>query len=170
MCSYQFSHFVTCVWAFVCCVLYPISLGFGIHYKNNIVCRNHFENIAITKLKNSIGFPLWLILNGVNGLQSIQLSVICICAKSCCDKHRFYNIIVLYCTFALIFAILFNIVWTIIGSIMFWGGCNDLVPENVRVFYWYTLIIQIFGFWPNLVILYNRITNNLFSRDYKTNC
>ena len=115
----------------------------GIKYGDRISCSSKIINIP---LKN------WLILKGSITLLNI-FSLATVFAFT--DKTIAYYIIYII---NIIFSV-YNIAWLITGSIIFWGYCKNLEPENINILMYFSLILGYIGFFNQITFLNKNFEN-----------
>jgi hypothetical protein len=137
-CSYSFVTLLSFI--IICFVLsIPIlDIYFGYIFQDEIICETNL--IPINK---------WLIIKGIFNLNFIIISTIFVCSdfKSC-----------MYCLCLPIIIIcqIFNFSWLIVGGIVFFRDCPNVVPIEVNTYMYFTLIMGVIG-----------LTNNNFITSYK---
>ena len=53
----------------------------------------------------------------------------------------------------------YNIAWLITGSIIFWGYCKNLEPENINILMYFSLILGYIGFFNQITFLNKNFEN-----------
>lgn len=108
-----------------------VEIVFGIQYYQNLDCQSNI-NIPIY---------LWLIIKG-------SFSILTIFLVGCLYSLNNKSVLFVLTNPCLYFLQLFNLVWLILGSIIFWRDCSNLKPESVNILLYVSLIfgyISIFG-------------------------
>ena len=108
-----------------------VEIVFGIQYYENLECQSQI-NIPIY---------LWLIIKG-------SFTILTIILVGCLYTINNKSMLFVLTNPCLYFLQLFNLVWLILGSIIFWRDCSNLKPESVNILLYVSLIsgyISIFG-------------------------
>ena len=118
----------------------PISeIYFGINYGDEVNCSTNIFNLS---LKN------WLIIKGsISILNIFSFATMVGCGNKSICNYIFYIINNIILTF--------NIIWLIIGSIIFWAYCKNLEPVNINTLMYFSLILGYIGFLNQIAILNN---------------
>lgn len=94
----------------------------------------------------------WMIVEGIIGMFiGTVFSLITVGGFIAIQENENENCILSIVTILgipLIIVNVFNFVWLIIGSIMFWRDCSNLEPESMNTLYW---IVLIFG-WISIFV------------------
>ena len=115
---------ILCMTAFIFAL--PVSeLTLAIMYKNDIICNSDI-NVSIFEwlvIKSSINIALLLLFFILSIFNDKDI---------CC----YYFLFFIYYLVGI-----FNLVWLILGSILFWRDCYDLEPYTINILMWVSLII-----------------------------
>jgi hypothetical protein len=123
----------------------PISeIIIGVTYKTNLLCFDNNDNGII----NSITLDKWLIIDG-----SVST---CFFFLILCWSISSENTQLNCCSICLLYLLNFvNLTWTIIGSYIFFGSCNKIVPESLNIYMIVIFTVSYISLCNNLVIHHN---------------
>ncbi len=131
----------------------PITvLAYAGTYRHNVMCNpvtinvtNSITNVTTQvmydsepRLGSTIGIETWLIVEGVT--QLIFAIVVATLVAAMCS-----NMDITICASGCVSMLIsvFNLAWTITGSVMFWRDCPNTTPSNINTFMWIILIIEL---------------------------
>ena len=115
-----------------------VQIAYGIYYYHKI-----------TNCHSFITIPIWLIISGITGILMILLvgilffNIFQIIKKDEIDTPTTSQdkITCFLCSLLLYIILIFNTIWTICGSIMFWRDCIHSNPSGINTLMWVTLIL-----------------------------
>jgi len=121
----------------VCGLLYLlpiIEIVMAIEHKNDMQCDSFISPYT------------WLIVQGILGI-CIATGIIFTCGafstiSNTNENENMQTCIIMFSYIFIITIALCDIVWLIIGSVMFWRDCYDLKPSSMNTLFWVVLIMS----------------------------
>ena len=135
---------VLCALPIIVCDLY--------YAYNDTSCVNDYANKIIINLKT------YLILSSFNTILAIILIIFGMCMTSYKYSNFINTSIIIIPLIIIVICALFNIVWNIIGSIIFWGGIykTNNCDNYITTYMFVSLIIKLFMNLIAILILKNK--------------
>jgi hypothetical protein len=116
------AYMCSCMCSFMCIgILSSLQIAqitIGVMYPNS--CKSSFN----------LNVNVWLIVQGIGGCLQLVINMTMLYKKCLC-----------MCGFSRILLVLFQVIWMIIGSIMFWRDCYNCQPQTLNTMLWVSLIL-----------------------------
>jgi hypothetical protein len=113
------------------CFLFALPIAeivFGFIYMEKVSCNSFLQP------------TVWLVVKGI-------ISVLIVCclffSNNICihDKNKIVNTLLFLVIIITVPLMLFNFIWLIVGSIMFWRDCINIQPVSLNILIWFALIL-----------------------------